>query len=110
MIAQTSTLPATLSLPPSAPAAARAVFRVLSHLSIGRLQVQLPDGSSAHFGAGAHETSAPHAAIRLVNWNVCAAALKFGDIGFAESYIAGDWHTPDLPALLHLLIDRKSVV
>jgi cyclopropane-fatty-acyl-phospholipid synthase len=109
MIAQTSTLPAALSLPPSAPAAARAVFRVLAHLSIGRLQVQLPDGSSANFGA--HESSGgPHAAIRLVNWNVCAAALKSGDIGFAEGYIAGDWQTPDLPALLHLFIANRDAI
>jgi cyclopropane-fatty-acyl-phospholipid synthase len=108
MIAQTSTLPATLSLPSSAPAAARAVFRVLAKLSIGRLQVQLPDGSSAQFGS--HDTNAPHAAIRLINWNVCAAALKSGDIGFAEGYIAGDWQTPDLPALLHLFIANRDAI
>jgi cyclopropane-fatty-acyl-phospholipid synthase len=108
MIAQTSALPATLSLPPSAPATARAVFRVLAHLSIGQLQVQLPDGSSAHFGG--HDPSAPHAAIRLANWNVCAAALKSGDIGFAESYIAGDWHTPDLAALLRLFVANRNAI
>jgi cyclopropane-fatty-acyl-phospholipid synthase len=108
MIAQTSTLSATLSLPPSAPAAARAVFRVLAKLSIGRLHVQLPDGSSAHFGA--HDSSGPHAAIRLVNWHVCAAALKSGDIGFAESYIAGDWQTPDLAALLRLFIANREAI
>jgi cyclopropane-fatty-acyl-phospholipid synthase len=108
MIAQTSTLAATLSLPPSAPAAARAVFRVLAKLSIGRLHVQLPDGSSAHFGP--LDNSGPHAAIRLDNWNVCAAALNAGDIGFAEAYIAGDWHTPDLPALLHLFIANRNAI
>ncbi len=108
MIAQTSTLSATLSLPPSAPAAARAVFRVLAKLSIGRLHVQLPDGSSAHFGA--HDSNGPHAAIRLVNWHVCAAALKSGDIGFAESYIAGDWQTPDLAALLRLFIANREAI
>jgi cyclopropane-fatty-acyl-phospholipid synthase len=108
MIAQTSALSATLSLPPSAPAAARAVFRVLAHLSIGQLQVQLPDGTSAHFGG--HDPSAPHAAIRLVNWNVCAAALKSGDIGFAESYIAGDWQTPDLAALLRLFVANRNAI
>jgi cyclopropane-fatty-acyl-phospholipid synthase len=108
MIAQTSTLSARLELPPSAPAAARAVFRVLARLSIGRLHVQLPDGSSAHFGT--HDSSGPQAAIRLVNWNVCGAALKSGDIGFAESYIAGDWQTPDLPALLHLFIANRDAI
>jgi cyclopropane-fatty-acyl-phospholipid synthase len=108
MIAQTSTLPSTLSLPASAPAAARAVFRVLAKLSIGRLLVQLPDGSAVHFGA--HDSSGPQAAIRLANWKVCAAALKSGDIGFAESYIAEDWQTPDLAALLHLFIANRDAI
>jgi cyclopropane-fatty-acyl-phospholipid synthase len=108
MIAQTSTLAATLSLPATAPAAARAVFRLLGKLSIGRLQVQLPDGSAAHFGT--QDSAGPHAAIRLTNWNVCAAALKSGDIGFAESYIAGDWHTPDLAALMRLFIANRDAI
>jgi cyclopropane-fatty-acyl-phospholipid synthase len=108
MIAQTSTLAAALSLPATAPAAARAVFRLLGKLSIGRLQVQLPDGSAAQFGA--HDSSGPHAAIRLANWHVCTAALKSGDIGFAESYIAGDWHTPDLAALMRLFIANRDAI
>jgi cyclopropane-fatty-acyl-phospholipid synthase len=108
MISQTSTLTGGFSLPSTAPAAARAVFRVLGKLSIGRLHVQLPDGASAHFGA--HDSSGPHAAIRMVNWNACAAALKSGDIGFAESYIAGDWQTPDLSALLRLFIANRDAI
>jgi cyclopropane-fatty-acyl-phospholipid synthase len=46
--------------------------------------------------------------MRLHNWNVCSAALKSGDIGFAESYIAGDWTTPDLTALLKLFIANRE--
>ena len=49
----------------------------------------------------------PTASLRLHNWNVCTAALKSGDIGFAESYIAGDWHSPDLTALLRLFIANR---
>lgn len=97
-------------LPSSAPAAARTVLRMLTHLRHGSLDVQLPDGSTAHFGT----PEGPRAALRLHNWNVCALALKSGDIGFAESYIAGDWTTPDLPALIRLFIanreDIESVV
>ena len=44
----------------------------------------------------------------LRNWNVCRAALKSGDIGFAESYIAGDWTTPDLTELLELFIANRQ--
>jgi cyclopropane-fatty-acyl-phospholipid synthase len=94
----------TKLLPPSAPAAARTVLRMMAHLRHGRLDVQLPDGSTAHFGT----PEGPRAALRLRNWNVCALALKSGDIGFAESYIAGDWTTPDLPALIRLFIANRE--
>ena len=92
----------------AAPAAARAVFRLLRGLRHGSLTLQLPDGRTLHFGnAGEHE---PRAAIRLHNWKVFGAALRSGDIGFAESFIAGDWHTPDLTALLTVLIANRDEV
>jgi cyclopropane-fatty-acyl-phospholipid synthase len=103
----TTTSPTT-ALPPSAPAAARAVFRLMKQLRVGTLDVQLPDGSQAHFGNA--EAPEPRAALRLHNWQVCRAALKSGDIGFAESYIAGDWTTPDLAALLKLFIANRDAV
>ncbi len=103
-----STTFAPASLPESAPAAARAVFRLLQGLKHGSLDVQLPDGSSAHLGARSED--GPRAAIRMRNWNVCGAALRSGDIGFAESYIAGDWTTPDLTALLTLFIANRDDV
>lgn len=103
-----------LSLPDSAPATARAVFRLMAELRHGSLDVQLPDGSQLHFGSNAHQSGGLRAAIRLRNWNVCSAALKSGDIGFAETFIAGDWTTPDLTTLLKLFIanrdDIESVV
>jgi cyclopropane-fatty-acyl-phospholipid synthase len=41
---------------------------------------------------------------------VCAAALKSGDIGFAESFIDGHWTTPDLAALLRLFIANRDAM
>ena len=101
-----SLTPLHLSLPDSAPPAARVVFRLMAELRHGSLDVQLPDGSQLHFGQ-------PHglrAAIRLRNWNVCSAALKSGDIGFAETFIAGDWTTPDLTTLLKLFIANRDEI
>ena len=99
----------TTLIPPhltdSAPAGARAVFGLMKRLRHGTLDVQLPDGTSLHFGTGELR-----AAIRLRNWNVFPAALKSGDIGFAESFIAGDWSTPDLTALLTLFIANRDEV
>jgi cyclopropane-fatty-acyl-phospholipid synthase len=94
--------------PADAPLPARALLRLLERLAIGRLDVQWPDGSMARFGSAA--AGAPQAAIRLSNWKPCAAALRSGDIGFAEGYIAGDWHTPDLPALLRLLVANRDAI
>lgn len=97
------------TLPPSTPAAARAVFRLLTRLRHGRLDVQMPDGTSARFGS-LREGGDVRAAIRLRNWAVCGAALRSGDIGFAESYIAGDWSTPDLAALLRLFVANREEI
>lgn len=101
-----STLTSSISLPDSAPAAARTVFKLLARLQHGSLDVQLPDGSSAHFGGA----EGPRAALRIRNWAVCGAALKSGDIGFAESYVAGHWSTPDLCALMELFIRNREAL
>ncbi|MBN8494176.1 MAG: class I SAM-dependent methyltransferase [Burkholderiales bacterium] len=103
-----STTLAHLSLPSSAPASARAVFGLLRGLRTGTLDLQLPDGTQLRFGSGAdHE---PRGAMRLRNWKVCGAALRSGDIGFAESFIAEDWSTPDLVALLKVFIANRDAV
>lgn len=95
-----------------APAAARTALRMLGRLRHGVLSVQLPDGSVQVFGdpSGAHGAGRLTATLVLRNWNVCAAALKSGDIGFAESYIAGDWTTPNLTDLLKLFIANRREV
>jgi cyclopropane-fatty-acyl-phospholipid synthase len=89
------------------PAAARAVLRLLERLRHGTLELRLPDGTILRFG---DPGAGPRASLRAANWNVFGAALKSGDIGFAESYIAGDWSTSDLPALLRLLAANRAEV
>lgn len=102
----TSTTASPFALPAGAPAAARTTLSLMQQLRHGSLTVQLPDGSLQHFGQG----DGPAAAISLRNWNVCGAALKSGDIGFAESYIAGDWTTPHLTDLLKVFISNRQEV
>jgi cyclopropane-fatty-acyl-phospholipid synthase len=104
----TTTTAPPLPLPAAAPAAARTVFALLRRLSVGTLDVQLPDGTQCRFGPGRPEE--PQAAIRLLDWSVCGAALKSGDIGFAESFIEGGWTTPDLAALLRLFIANREQI
>ena len=101
-----SGLAEAFAIPVDAPAAARTALRLLSRLTQGTLTVKLPNGSVQRFGSG----SAPMASLHLINWNPCAAALRAGDIGFAESYIVGDWTSPHLADLLEvLLVNRKHM-
>jgi cyclopropane-fatty-acyl-phospholipid synthase len=102
----TKTNAPAFTLPNGTPAAARTVFKLLQRLRHGSLTVQLPDGSMQRFGGDAM----PHATLNLHNWNVCSAALKSGDIGFAESFIAGDWSTSNLTELLRVLVKNRSEV
>jgi cyclopropane-fatty-acyl-phospholipid synthase len=97
---------AALGLPAGAPAAARTVLQLLSRLRHGSLSVRLPDGSMRRFGQG----QTPSASLHLNDWQVCSAALKSGDIGFAEGYIDGHWSSPDLTALLRLFIANRREV
>lgn len=86
--------------------AARRVLQLLEKIEHGTLTVQFPDRSMKIYGNG----SLPHAALSLNNWNVFLASMKSGDIGFAESYIAGDWRTPSLSELLRVMIQNRRVV
>ena len=87
------------------PAAARAVLALLERLSEGRLTLVTPAGRTMLFGAGE-----PHATLRLANWNIFGAALSKGDIGFAETFIAGDWQTDSLATLMRVMLANRDVI
>ena len=88
----------------SLPKAATRLLGLLARLKIGTLTLHAPDGNYQVFGT--HE--APFAALHIHHWEMCAEVLKSGDIGFAEGYMAGEWTTPDLAALLRLLIANRN--
>jgi cyclopropane-fatty-acyl-phospholipid synthase len=103
----TSTLTSTLSQSndTSMPAAARRVVKLLQRLQHGTLHVQWPDGRTEQFGHAADTHL--NVTLHLHNWSPLTQALKSGDIGFAESYIAGDWTTSNLADLLQLLVANR---
>lgn len=95
-----------LTIPAQAPRAAKQVFKLLQRMTHGQLSITLPDQSQLHFGVG----TGTHAYLQLNNWHMFSAALKSGDIGFAETFIAQDWDTPNLTQLLQVLLqNRKSL-
>jgi cyclopropane-fatty-acyl-phospholipid synthase len=104
-----------ITFPKDASAAARSALRLLQNLRHGALTLHLPDGSQRRFGEHPqqhtlHTPNHPNASITLHNWNVFGAALKSGDIGFAETFIVGDWSTPNLTELLKVFSANRREV
>lgn len=104
-----ASLPAHHTLPRHAPAAARTCHKLLQKLVHGALLVHWPGGSVQHFGR-AEPGHALHASLHIHHWDVCTAVLSSGDIGFAESYLAGHWSSPDVVALLRVFIANRREV
>jgi cyclopropane-fatty-acyl-phospholipid synthase len=63
----------------------------------GRLLINTPAGACFVF-EGARP--GPQADLIIRRWRCLWRVLTRGDIGFAESYMAGEWDSPDLPRLL----------
>ncbi len=92
-----------------APATFKAVAFACLNLRDGVMLMRLPEGAWLRFGDGAGPTTI----IRVRDFAFAQRVLRAGDIGFADGYIAGDWDTPDLGALLTFLsgnADRISRV
>jgi cyclopropane-fatty-acyl-phospholipid synthase len=106
LAAEGATAQGSMRQPPvHAPRAARVLFALLERLERGSLALTLPGGGTIAFGRGQ-----PSAAIRLANWNLFTAALKSGDIGFAQTYIAGDWETDSLAAVLDVAVANRDAL
>jgi cyclopropane-fatty-acyl-phospholipid synthase len=89
------------------PLCRRLVLRAFRDMRQGRLLLELPEGGRLEFGSRAHAeaTKLPlglssSASIRVRRPAFFSRCVLAGDIGFAESYLDGDWDTPDLVAVI----------
>ena len=109
-----TTLDSTMMPSPARlPTATRFLFALLQHLETGSVELTTPDGVMRRFGPGgapAPGAKAVPAVLHLHDWRVAADALKGGDVGFAEGYMAGHWDTPDLTQLLTVLAANQSAL
>ncbi|MNR84281.1 Cyclopropane-fatty-acyl-phospholipid synthase [compost metagenome] len=87
------------------PSQVRFILQLLHKLEYGALRMEFPNGTCMNFGDHSHPVT-----LTLKNYNLFGAALKSGDIGFAESYINGDWHTDNLPGLIELFVRNRAAV
>jgi cyclopropane-fatty-acyl-phospholipid synthase len=78
---------------------ARRLSRVLfSRIHTGRLTIVTPSRIRLSHGS----SNGPEGVVILRNWRMLRKLLLQGDIAAAESFIDGDWDSPDLPALVEL--------
>lgn len=81
-----------------APAAFRVIIHALSKAwRIGSLSFVTPRGETVRLDG---DRPGAHARMIVRDDRAMRRVLMSGDIGFAEGYLAGEWESPDLPALL----------
>jgi cyclopropane-fatty-acyl-phospholipid synthase len=73
------------------------MMRVLRKLVSGRITIITPSGERFDHKAA---QPGPEAVMVIHNWRAASRLMTGGDVGFAEGYIAGDWSSPDLVALI----------
>jgi cyclopropane-fatty-acyl-phospholipid synthase len=92
---------------PELPLQVRLVFGRVAQFHRGELNVHLPDGRMVWLSG---REPGPSATIKLANYRFGWSLLFGGDTGMAESYIRGDWSTPDLAQLLYLFCLNEQLL
>ncbi|MEO7501214.1 MAG: cyclopropane-fatty-acyl-phospholipid synthase family protein [Gemmatimonadaceae bacterium] len=75
----------------------RLVIEALGAMTAGCLRLDLPDGDTVVVGTPGSEVSAH---IRVVNHDFFQKCVLFGDVGFGESYVDGDWETDSISRVI----------
>jgi cyclopropane-fatty-acyl-phospholipid synthase len=88
----------------------RFVLRQLAGMTEGHLSITLPNGSTVEFG---YRDSKHKAVIRIVRNSFFRKCVLFGDVGFGEAYVDGDWETDSVTKVIQwflLNVDNAPTV
>ena len=80
------------------------ILRLFQQLQHGQLDLALPDGTARALGG---KLPGAHAAVAVRDYNFFRRLARDGDIGLGESFMAGEWTTPDLTATIANLIENR---
>ena len=79
--------------------------KALSKMKLGSMKIFDPDGTSVLYGDTSKEYKAFNSAhIHVKSYNFYKKTVHFGDIGFAESYLEGDWETENISEVISWFI------
>lgn len=73
------------------------VMRSLEKMDAGMLRIEFPDGTSRVIGNPDAEVRAQIRVVRPAFFKKC---VLFGDVGFGESYVDGDWETDSIERVI----------
>ena len=85
--------------------AKRQVLSALGQLRTGSLTVQMP-GETRVFGNGFGH----HATLVVESPDFFTQVLAGGEVGVGDAYMDGSWSTPDLVALVSVMLENQSVI
>jgi cyclopropane-fatty-acyl-phospholipid synthase len=88
------------SSPPLAQFAEKILLRAAKGIDCGQLVIVTPSGQTHILG---RDGAGPRAHLEIHDWRLIWRLIANWDVGFAESYMAGEWSSPNLPLLLNLL-------
>jgi cyclopropane-fatty-acyl-phospholipid synthase len=81
------------------------LLSALKRIKTGCLQMELPDKRVLRLG---DKTCLNTAILHIREFNFFYRIVFDGEIGFGESYMLGEWDSPDLVAVLKLLIENRD--
>lgn len=86
---------------------ARLIARRIPPIDAGALQLSLPDGGEI---IRRGDAPGPEAIIKVCSWRGLVRVLIDGEHGFADAYLAAEWSTPDLRAVLAWAILNEAAL
>lgn len=87
------------------PMKARIALRAALALPNGSLTIQLPDQRVVTIKG---QNPGPDAVLILNNWNLPRKAITQATVGVGESYMDGDWTSPDVTKFLALFLENEQ--
>jgi len=73
------------------------VLKALVGMQQGSLRLTLPDGEVLHIG---NHSATMQATMRIVRPEFFRKCVLYGDVGFGEAYVDGDWETDDITKVI----------
>jgi len=79
----------------------RVVVQMLERMTLGCLHLELPDGTKRIIGMPGAAISA---SVRIASGDFFKRCVLYGDVGFGEAFVDGDWDTDDITKVISWFI------